>query len=528
LIHSPEVSLFSWRAGVATRWTKKEGGEICGAKAQDQLSRRDWPHLSSLLQNTSRPEAMDRLPTELVLAIADEVPEHTDRLNLLRVCRAWRDALLEAVYSAVELETLQIPQLIETLLGNAQIALSVRRIDVLNLHGFRQPPDYPVINADVRALVDKISKSPQKATDWCRDLHGSHPDAWIALLLALVPNLTTLAWGAAGPSLWTATVVLGASYREPPFDTQPALQSLSRVDFTLPDPDEPTDSIEFMEIASLVNLPSLRHLSMENVKDGPSSKGEFSELRAAHFNMKDVVGTSPIETLKISAQSNLNFGSGVLIRACANLREFVYQHENEVEELGYRDFRVRAFRHPLLSQKHSLEVLHLNDKGESGLGIEEPDDADDFDPADRWFGSLAEFEALRDLRIRAQNLLNLHPMDNHRLLILKDVLPRSLKWLHVAHCDEAHSAVLADGLLGVLSGHKELFPDLEQIYIYSAVAESSQPQPRGPHRPPADVRILAAIDQHFAPVQVMCKRAGIAFNLSLRDDYKIVYLGGNV
>ncbi|KAL2850425.1 hypothetical protein BJX68DRAFT_236934 [Aspergillus pseudodeflectus] len=471
---------------------------------------------------------MDRLPTELVLAIAGEVPEQTDRLNLLRVCRTWRDTLLEAVYSAVELETLQIPQLIETLLGNAQIALSVRRIDVLDRQGIRQRPDYPPLNADVRALVDKIAKSPQKATEWCTDLHGSRPDAWMALLLALVPNLTTLTWGAAGPSLWMSTVVLGASYREPPFDTQPALQSLSRVEFTIPNPDDLTDSIEFIEIASLVKLPSLRHLSMEKVKDGPDIKGEFSEIRTAHLNIKDVVGTSPIETLKISAQSNLNFGSGFLISACANLREFVYQHENQVEELGYRDFRVRAFRNPLLGQTHSLEVLHLNDKGEAGVGIEEPDDADDFDPADRWFGSFAEFEKLRDLRIRAQNLLNLHPMDNHRLLILKDVLPMSLKWLHVAHCDEAHSAVLADGLLGVLSGQKELFPDLEQIYIYSAVAESSQPQPAGPHRPPADVRVLAAIDQHFTPIQAMCKRAGIAFNLSLRDDYKIVYLGGNV
>jgi hypothetical protein len=471
---------------------------------------------------------MDRLPTELLLAITGEVPEQTDRLNLLRVCRTWRDTLLEAVYSAVELETLQIPQLIETLLGNAQIALSVCRIDVLNQHEIRQWPDYPSLNANVRALVDKMAKSPKEATDWCRDLHSSRPDAWIALVLALVPNLTTLAWSAAGPSLWTAAVVLGASNREPPFDTQPALQSLSRVEFTVQDPDDPTDYISLIEIVSFLHLPSLRHLSMDKVKDGPYANGELPKVRAAHFNMKDVVGTSPIETLNLYTQCNLNFGAGLLISACANLREFVYQHENEVEGIGYRDFHVRAFREPLLGSRHSLEVLHLNDKGESGVGIEEPDDADDFDPADRWFGSFAQFEKLRDLRIRAQNLLNLHPSDNHGLLVLKDVLPRSLKSLHVAHCDEAHSAVLADGLLGVLSGRKELFADLEQIYIYSAVAESSHPQPRGPHRPPADVRILAAIDQHFAPIQAMCKRVGIAFNLSLRDDYKIVYLGGSV
>jgi hypothetical protein len=266
---------------------------------------------------------------------------------------------------------------------------------------------------------------------------------------------------------------------------------------------------------------------MEKVKDGAYSNGGLSNVRAAHPNFKDVIGTSPIETLNLSAQCNLNFGAGFLINACANLREFIYQHENEVEELGYRDFRVRAFRDPLLGQRHSLEVLHLNDTGESGVGIEEPDDEDDFEPADRWFGSFAEFERLRDLRVRAQNLLNLHPSDSHHHLILKDVLPKSLKWLHVSHCDEEHAAVLADGLLGVLSEREELYLELEQIFIYAAVAESSQAQPAGPHRPPSDARVLTAISQHFAPVMAMCKRAGIIFNLSLRNDYRIVYLGGH-
>jgi hypothetical protein len=467
---------------------------------------------------------MDCLPTELLLAIAGEVSDQNDRLNLLRVCRTWREALFDLAYSSLEVETLQIPQLIETLLRNPSLALSVLRIDVFDQQG---EPDLPPISANVRALVDKIAKSPKEATDWCGYLHGSRPDAWIALLLALVPNLTTLAWDAAWPSFWMATVVLAASNREPPFDTEPALQSLSRVEFTIQDPDDPTIYIWLREIVSLLHLPCLRYLSMEKVKDGAYSNGGLSKVRAAHPNFKDVIGTSPIETLNLSAQCNLNIGAGFLINACANLREFIYQHENEVEELGYRDFRVRAFRDPLLGQKHSLELLHLNDTGESGVGIEEPDDEDDFEPADRWFGSFAEFERLRDLRVRAQNLLNFHPSDSQHRLILEDALPRSLKCLHVSHCDEAHSVVLSDGLLGVLREREERFPDLEQIFIYSAVAESAQPQPAGPHRPPSDVGVSAAIRQNFAPVEAMCKRAGIIFNLSLRNDYRIVYLGGN-
>ncbi|KAL3440053.1 hypothetical protein BJX65DRAFT_291215 [Aspergillus insuetus] len=471
---------------------------------------------------------MDRLPAEILLVIAGQVPDQDDRLNLLRVCRTWREALLDLAYCALEVEPLQIPQLIETLLRNSSIALSVHRIDVLDQQRECEWPDRPPVSINGQALVDKIAKSPKEATDWCSDLHDSRPDAWIALLLALVPNLTTLAWAAAWPSFWMATVVLAASNREPPFDTEPALQSLSRVEFTLQGPDDPSVYIWLREIVSLLHLPSLRHLSMEKVKDGAYSNGGLSKVRAPHPNFKDVVGTSPIETLNLSAQCNLNFGAGFLINSCANLREFIYQHENEVEELGYRDFRVRAFREPLLGQKHSLEVLHLNDKGESGVGIEEPEDEDDFEPADRWFGSFAAFERLQDLRVRAQNLLNLHPSDSHHRLIMKDVLPRSLKWLHVSYCDEAHSVALADGLLGVLGEREEPFPDLEQILIYSAVAESSQRQPAGPHRPPSDVRVLTAISQHFAPVGAMCKRAGITFNLVLRNDYKIVYLGGDV
>ncbi|KAL3487941.1 hypothetical protein BJX62DRAFT_212692 [Aspergillus germanicus] len=466
---------------------------------------------------------MDHLPTEIFLAIAGEVPEQIDRLNLLRVCRSWRDNLLEIVYGTIELDAWQIPQLVDTLLRNSNIALAVRRLDLLDWHS----PGRESGNENVRTLVEEIAKSPEEANNWRTDLLKLQPDAWLAVLLAIVPNLTSLAWGDAWPSLWVTTVALKVCFRDPPFDARPVLQSLSRLEFTAVDLDGPIDSISIEQVAPFMYLPSIRHLVLEKVKDGASSKASWLQLCIDHPALNAAVGTSPIETITLPAHCNLTSGAGILISSCANLRAFIYQHDNEIRDGEYRDFRPRAFREPLLRQKHSLEVLHLNDRGESGVGMDEPDDEDDFDPADRWFGSFAEFERLWDLRVRAQNLFNLHPSDSHHLVTLKDVLPRSLKWLHVAHCDEQHGAVLADGLLGVLSEQKELFPDLEQIFIYSAVAESSQSQPVGAHRPPLDVRVLTAISQRFAHVQAMCKRAGIIFNVSLGNDYKIVYLGGN-
>ncbi|KAJ0417599.1 hypothetical protein BJY00DRAFT_289251 [Aspergillus carlsbadensis] len=469
---------------------------------------------------------MDRLPTELFLAIAGEVPEQIDRLNLLRVCRRWRDTFLEVAYGTLELDSAQVPQLVETLLGNSKIALSVRRLDILHWHSPGREPG----NENVRVLVDEIASSPEEADDWRSDLLRLNPNAWLAVLLLIVPNLTSLSWGDAWPSRWVTTLTLRASYRDPPLDARPVLQSLSMVELPAVDLGNHIDYISIPQVVPFLHLPSIRHLYLEKVKDGIDSEDGWVQLCIDHPVLNAAAGTSPVETLRLQAHCNLSFGAGILINSCANLKEFTYQHNNEIREDEYRDFRPRAFRDPLLGQKQSLEVLHLSDRGESGIGLDEPDDEeDDFEPADRWFGSFADFERLWDLRVRAQNLLNLHPRDSHHSLILKDVLPNSLKWLHVAHCDEEHCAVLVDGLLDVLRerAEAERFPHLERIFIYAEIAESSQPQPAGPHRPPADLRVSAAIRQRCAPLQAMCERAGITFNLSLGNDYKIVYLGGD-
>ncbi|KAL2841877.1 hypothetical protein BJY01DRAFT_249375 [Aspergillus pseudoustus] len=467
---------------------------------------------------------MDRLPTELVLAIAVHVSNVKDRLNLLRVCRHWRAALFDLVYDALRINTRQISNLVETLLSIPRLATRIRNVTVLEWYGGSSWSTRESLSSNIQTLLNEIAEGPKEINDWNKELLRAEQDSWLALLLVLTPNLISLSWDLTRPSPWVTVVASRVALKNPPFDTRPALQHLQTVRILDIRSDDPSVYTSFYQVMPFFHLPSMQSMSLENVRDFGPFEADLSLLHCDQRAIDSASRTSPIETLTLGS-CNLSNAVARFIKSCANLRKLIYQHDNEVDEGIHRDFRPRPFYSALSSQKNSLEVLHLNDCGQGSWGLDDSWEDDDFEPARRWLGSFAEFEKLWDLRVRVQNLLNLHPEDQHHSVFLKDILPNSLKWLHLTDCDEDHCPVLVNGLLNLLSNRQELFPDLEQIIIYSAVAESSQPPPTGPHRPPSDVRVSSTISQQFAAVQTMCNRVGIAFKLLLRDEYIIVYRG---
>jgi hypothetical protein len=76
----------------------------------------------------------------------------------------------------------------------------------------------------------------------------------------------------------------------------------------------------------------------------------------------------------------------------------------EVWAESYINFQPRKFYRALLTQRHSLKALHLSDNGEvAGPATDELSDDEEYDGPeayDWWFGSLADFSQLQDLRIR--------------------------------------------------------------------------------------------------------------------------------
>ena len=107
------------------------------------------------------------------------------------------------------------------------------------------------------------------------------------------------------------------------------------------------------------------------------------------------------------------------------------------------------FHDALSTQKHSLQVLHLNDRGQQQLYEHSP--YDEFQPEPLWFGSMAEFTKIRELRMPCGNLFNMprNPMDV--AAYLKDNIPTSLEYLYIGSVLSRSLGFLTVNLTGVLA-----------------------------------------------------------------------------
>lgn len=456
---------------------------------------------------------MDTLPVEIILTIVNYVSDTKDRLRLLRVCRRWQDLFFGVAYNRVDIDGSLIEPLTKVVLANPRIGAAIRDLSVRWWNSYvdpqlQQSKSNDTLPEAADELVAQISKSPDERRDWMENLQVGNQEAWLALLLALVPNLIVLSGQYCHDAPRVTRVVSRAARKEPPFDTRPALQRLETLHIINEDVKEVYPHWQFLPF---FHLPSIRDVNLCAVK----------ETREWHRLNDPAVcsasGTAPVESLVLEYHCNGRKGMAELITSCANLKQFKYQHDHqEIWGESYIDFQPRKFYRALLTQKHSLEVLHLSDTGNvDGAGADDlSDDEEDDGPEayDRWFGSLAEFSQLQDLRIRVQNLLNYHDRDKDKSVMLKDILPRSLRSLHVAECWEKHCAMLVPNLQGVLD-HQGQFPNLEQICISSGEAEDI---PAGPNKSPwpPEYRIPESFKKLFVPVKEMCDRAGVTFEIS--------------
>ncbi|GIC94609.1 uncharacterized protein Aud_001938 [Aspergillus udagawae] len=458
---------------------------------------------------------MDTLPVEIILTIGSHVSDVDDKLRLLQVCRRWRALFLEVAYNHVNIDGPQIESLTKVILANPRVGPAIRNLSLGWWHSYtysqpqQRESDDNLLEA-AEELVGQISRSPEEEKDWIENLRAGNQEAWLALLLASVPNLTTLSGGYCLEAPRVTLVVARAARKEPPFDTRPILQRLETLHITTDDMKQVYPHWQFLPF---FHLPSLRDVNLGGVKE----TREWDRLD--HPAVSSASGTAPVESLVLESLCNGRNGMAEIITSCANLKQFKYQHD-DTEDWGnsYVDFQPRKFYRALLTQKDSLEVLHMNDNGEeTGAGTDELSDDEENDGPeayDRWFGSLAEFSHLQDLHIRVQNLLNYHDRDKDESVVLKDILPASLRSLHVAECWPKHCALLVPNLQGVLAHHKKRFTNLERICISSGVSEEI---PEGQNRfsYPRQELIPESLKKPFVPVKEMCDRAGVKFEMTL-------------
>ncbi|KAK2761131.1 hypothetical protein FQN54_001651 [Arachnomyces sp. PD_36] len=447
---------------------------------------------------------MDRLPLEIILFIVDEIPELEDRLHLLQICQSWRANFLAVGFRTICIRHPQLQRLVGAGLANSYIKLSIR--DVTVEERFDRDPVKP--REAIQELIDLISDSPAAREKWYTDLSVPSSEAWIALVLAVFPNLTAFSATYNPSGSWISHIVAKAAWGEPPFDgdTFSALRHLERLDITWRD--------EFITLRHDQNLPFFHLPSLRYLRVGPAQGFDTQYSVADHSAFLPAEGTSPIETLVLDFHCNGRDGMVGYITSCARLKRFIYQHMNEYDTFGddstsyFRDFRPWRFHEALVRQRDSLEVLHLNNLGEASTShraayryLEEPSDPM---AHNRWFGSLAEFHKLRDLRIRLCNLLNLYPKDGHSPVSLKDVLPTSLENLHLADCAEESCDMLVSDIEDLLAQRETLVPNLRSLLI--------SPAP-GSEMIPSFVIVEEPFRTRLLPLQEICDRVGVEIHV---------------
>ncbi|KAF7585451.1 hypothetical protein BBP40_010890 [Aspergillus hancockii] len=449
---------------------------------------------------------MDCLPTEIILAIVNEIPNLQDRLHLVQVCRRWHALFLAIAFRSIHIEWYQLRCLVGVALANLGIRLSIRQVSITEV---AQGDAQVRLSPAVQDFVDLISESPVEWEEWRKKLSINRIEAWIALLLSLLPNLVAISARHNHPEGWITRVVSKAAWKQPPFNanTLPALQRLERIDLTWCDL---STVLSHREYLPFFHLPSLRNLRLGPVQE-PHSPYKVTD----HPAFLPAPATSPVESLVLDFFCNGKHGMADFITSCANLKRFVYQHTNNVTWVSYEEeqdfahldtsFRPWCFHAALLTQKHSLEVLHLNDLGDAFAPCRDANYREDVDPTshNQWFGSLADFPKLWDLRIRVSNLVNFHPREGEDMVLLKNILPRSLKYLHLADCNEDDCAILVPSLEDILAQREERFPNLQSLLI--------SPAPEKLYG--SVIRIQESFKKRFVALQRTCDRVGVQLSL---------------
>jgi hypothetical protein len=208
------------------------------------------------------------------------VGEHENRWNLIFVCRRFYDVFMPLVYGKVALHGWRgMKSFLHVITERAVLANSVRDLD---LSGWQTSPvsDQERENVENEAVLEDLttasSNSIEEATQWKKSLGKGHGDAWIALVLPLLPHIRRLQLPYAKATPFLDLTVQRAVNGEKPFYNRPAFQHLREVFFyrrdriDCADSEENSDGIEPSSAALLMSFfhfPSMRAIYADMVVD---------------------------------------------------------------------------------------------------------------------------------------------------------------------------------------------------------------------------------------------------------------------
>lgn len=444
------------------------------------------------------------LPNDVWLVVGDFIEDQRDRLNLVFVCRHFHDLFLRVLYRSATLEGWKDTRsFLGAILRRPELARAVRDLD---FHGWKSiaPSDgggNPA-NHDLSIFADwagSVSHSEEEHTQWKDDLEKGAGDAWVALLLPMLSNLQQLRLVYPKENVYLDRTLHRALNGEKPFDTQPAFPSLEGVSLKHLDEDEVEKSnYKPSQILPFFKFPSMRSFSadsvIENIQEGDET------------TLDSLAGSSSIHEITLRS-SNGRQGMDSLIASCSRLKSFKYQHsDSHALAEGYQP---SAFYQSLAGSKNSLETLWLDSHGQhhtfTAAGLNESHD--------EWFGSLVDFKALKDIRIRLPNLLDIR-YQSEPSSPLTDVLPSSLQSLYVEGCKENNLSTLLSQLDTVIKNRKTRFPSLTRLDVEGLFHDEEDYEDSGYDESKAGEKcIKPRIYETTGPLRSTCENAGIEFYL---------------
>ena len=394
---------------------------------------------------------LEDLPNELLLLIAAYNDNHGDTLSLAQCCRRFYALLRQEVYTSIDFTYLcpwALSRLTHTVIEHPELAQSVRKLSMGVRNGYCPKSHRPNTKYHAATLLPAVSAAahtPDEQQAWQKALQCGQIDPWTALLLPLLPNLSQLKLKLDYPASYLNRMLERAVRGQKPFDTTPPFPALEQVSATWHDHE---NGIFSSRLLPFFSFPAMRrfqgHMVVEDHIAGPAPE----LLKRREFS-----GVTDIDLTAAHAEQGL----GYLLRACRGLKSFRYVHAHA--SISLKDFNPTRFHRALEPHRETLERLEFRLDDGFGWGSTGSEREDDF------FGPLAGFTALREVALRAANILDWSKGDDGFVGALAENLPRALRVLALDQFDQCDLGAMVAQLEGLVGCAKDRFPDLGTIEI---------------------------------------------------------------
>jgi hypothetical protein len=457
------------------------------------------------------------LPNDVLLLVCEQLEQKADLWNVVLVSRRFHDLFLSFLYRRVTLRNCpDASSFLHAISKRPALARAVRELDLRDWDtkagSEDQHKDSPE-SAHWKRWLPSVSHSDTESRQWTEDLEQGLGDAWAALMLPLLSQLRKLQLTYASTSPWLDRIMRRAIQCEKPFTVQPPFKHLQEVSLHHRDDldrDDHWATLDEPQSASTLLLPFFRLPSVRVITANSVVDPSIAVTSPAQATQNPEAGSSSITEIDLRSSSG-NHGMEALVSSCARLKSFKYQHsDSHVLSHGYQP---SAFYRSLAHSKKSLQTLWLDHHGNhlpfTAGGLNQSHD--------EWFGSLVDFTALRELRVRLPNLLDIRYQTEPTTPLL-ECLPSSLASLYIEGCEERNLAMLVSQLQIVVKSRRTRFPRLSRIEIEGAFqnVRSDDDGAINSELEISDDVIKDKIFQAAEPLHIDCSNAGMELYLHNR------------